>query len=114
MAAAPAPASVVTRQAAAADWVCVECEQENEGTDEVCIACEEPRPAAPEPEVDDRYAGYKVGASFTARTKAQGLVTGAVLLSRCVCICAANRSDCGCGTSGGEGQAVCNPGRHWR
>ena len=53
-------------QAAATDWICPECEQENEGTDEVCIACEEPRPAAPEPEVDDRYAGYRVGVIVAA------------------------------------------------
>ena len=45
---------------AAEEWVCAECGQENEGADELCIACEEPRPA-PEPEVDERYAGYKVG-----------------------------------------------------
>ena len=57
-------------QAAAAGWVCAECAQENEGSDEVCVACEEPRPAAAEPEADGgRYAGYKVGALRAEREK---------------------------------------------
>ena len=42
-------------------WTCLECEQENEFTDEACIACDEPRPKAAEPEAVDPYAGFKVG-----------------------------------------------------
>jgi hypothetical protein len=42
-------------------WICLECEQENEASDEACIACDEPRPAPPEA-ADERYVGYKVGA----------------------------------------------------
>ena len=37
-------------------WICAECEQENECTDEACIACDEPRPQAAEPEAVDLVA----------------------------------------------------------
>ncbi|KAJ3098476.1 hypothetical protein HDU97_003975 [Phlyctochytrium planicorne] len=41
-----------------AEWVCLECEQENTEEDQECCACETPRPA---PAADARYAGYKIG-----------------------------------------------------
>jgi hypothetical protein len=50
-------------------WTCLECEQENEFTDEACIACDEPRPKAAEPEAVDPYAGFKVGTRWMRPTR---------------------------------------------
>ena len=57
-----APKSKPAESAAvSSEWVCAECECENEATDDVCAACDAPRPAAQgESGGDDRYAGYQV------------------------------------------------------
>jgi tRNA-binding EMAP/Myf-like protein len=57
-----APKKPVESVAAAAEWVCAECECENDATDALCAACDAPRPAAaPQGDGgDERYAGYKV------------------------------------------------------
>ena len=57
-----APKSKPVEAVAATEWVCAECECENEATDDMCAACDAPRPAAAQGEGDDssRYAGYKV------------------------------------------------------
>ena len=96
-------ALLVTGQVVPTDWVCPECEQENEGADEVCIACEEPRPA-PEPEVDERYLGYKVGEPFTVTGAEEHRSDRPLELSfpyPNICACAVYRGDCRCGASGG-------------
>jgi hypothetical protein len=44
-----AAAGVTPEPEPAEDWVCAECEQENDAADLVCAACEEPRPMVRRP-----------------------------------------------------------------